>query len=572
MKIKSSLFHVVFAAVCLLGLTAGIVSTTSRMEEAGDELDKVWQTARDSGAYHYNTTIAQTTHPLPKLENVGLSSKEQRFFIEGDTNLPERAMFLKIWSQGGSLANGQNSIELRVQDGKAEGRLAGAAWQQVDNITQVFAPNQDSLSYLVAARNVLLSGQETRAGITFSRYTFDIDGPSFAEYIRQRLEEQMQRTGKLPSGLSLDVNKQYIDMKGSGEIWVGEDGLPIRQIIQLNMPPDDLRQVEAEITTDFSNWAAPTTLVVGIVRLPSTWLHSVYLTQTVQSIAMYGFAFIFLAWLIFQRGSRLAQTIVAVLVIAAMLFGPLLESQQVAAYFKENAPQASPSEPVQLDNADAELADTRNRDVIHSVPHSPTFPTGNVSTADKIEPSQSIAASTVDSDQDGLTDVQEEAVGTDPLNPDSDNDTLEDGVEVNKLGTDPLSEDSDADGLDDPEELQEGVDPLALDTNRDGQPDGLECYAVVSGADSTCEDTDNDGQKDIFDFDNDRAWHSTSRGYLAASFPYWSTSNCALRMPATCGTPSTCWIGPATIAPVKSGGFQTVSLMRLAKVPTVTCA
>ena len=65
-----------------------------------------------------------------------------------------------------------------------------------------------------------------------------------------------------------------------------------------------------------------------------------------------------------------------------------------------------------------------------------------------------------DTDNDGLTDAQESALGTDPSNPDSDGDGLKDGLEVNVYHTDPLRADSDWDGVNDGAEVQWGYDPL----------------------------------------------------------------------------------------------------------------
>lgn len=53
-----------------------------------------------------------------------------------------------------------------------------------------------------------------------------------------------------------------------------------------------------------------------------------------------------------------------------------------------------------------------------------------------------------DKDGDGLTNGQEQEIGTDPLEPDSDGDGLDDGLEV-KVGTDPLKPDTDGDGVTD---------------------------------------------------------------------------------------------------------------------------
>lgn len=65
---------------------------------------------------------------------------------------------------------------------------------------------------------------------------------------------------------------------------------------------------------------------------------------------------------------------------------------------------------------------------------------------------------TIDTDSDGLSDCDEELIGTDPKHHDTDNDSLTDYEEF-QAGTDPLKEDSDGDGLSDREELLFGFDP-----------------------------------------------------------------------------------------------------------------
>ena len=55
----------------------------------------------------------------------------------------------------------------------------------------------------------------------------------------------------------------------------------------------------------------------------------------------------------------------------------------------------------------------------------------------------------MDTDEDGLTEVQETALGTDPLLPDSDADGVSDSDEIDFYGTDALDPDTDGDGLDD---------------------------------------------------------------------------------------------------------------------------
>jgi len=95
----------------------------------------------------------------------------------------------------------------------------------------------------------------------------------------------------------------------------------------------------------------------------------------------------------------------------------------------------------------------------------------------------------VDSDGDGLTDADEDVLGTDPLDPDSDDDGLTDGDEV-ALGTDPLDADSDDDGLTDGDEVARGTSPSLPDSDSDGITDGDE---VALGTDPLDADSDDDG-------------------------------------------------------------------------------
>jgi hypothetical protein len=65
-----------------------------------------------------------------------------------------------------------------------------------------------------------------------------------------------------------------------------------------------------------------------------------------------------------------------------------------------------------------------------------------------------------DFDHDGLTNLQEFQLGTDPRNPDTDGDGLTDGQEVNVTHTNPLIADTDGDGIPDGLEVELGTDPL----------------------------------------------------------------------------------------------------------------
>ena len=81
-----------------------------------------------------------------------------------------------------------------------------------------------------------------------------------------------------------------------------------------------------------------------------------------------------------------------------------------------------------------------------------------------------------DSDLDGLSDVEEQALNSDPNNADTDSDGLKDGEEVRVHKTDPTIADTDQDGLLDGLEIRGGFDPTVA-TER--QPGNLEIRVAV---------------------------------------------------------------------------------------------
>ncbi|WP_331351788.1 PQQ-binding-like beta-propeller repeat protein [Cellvibrio sp. UBA7671] len=80
-----------------------------------------------------------------------------------------------------------------------------------------------------------------------------------------------------------------------------------------------------------------------------------------------------------------------------------------------------------------------------------------------------------DTDSDGLTALEEFNADTNPANPDTDGDLLNDGDEVEDYATDPNKQDSDGDGLSDAEELLDHQsNPLKADSDDDLINDYLE--------------------------------------------------------------------------------------------------
>ena len=105
-----------------------------------------------------------------------------------------------------------------------------------------------------------------------------------------------------------------------------------------------------------------------------------------------------------------------------------------------------------------------------------------------------------DTDGDGLNDGEEfKTFFTAPLNPDTDGDGLKDGEEVRSYKTDPVKADTDADELSDGDEISTyNTDPLNRDTDQDKLTDGVEVIQV--NTDPLNEDTDADKLTDGDEF------------------------------------------------------------------------
>ncbi|OIO52654.1 MAG: hypothetical protein AUJ11_00420 [Parcubacteria group bacterium CG1_02_44_65] len=87
-------------------------------------------------------------------------------------------------------------------------------------------------------------------------------------------------------------------------------------------------------------------------------------------------------------------------------------------------------------------------------------PVVEITLPEPVQPAETaVTPEPLDSDQDGLTDEEEAALGTNANNIDSDQDGLTDREEVKVYQTDPLNSDTDGDGYKDGEEIASGYNP-----------------------------------------------------------------------------------------------------------------
>lgn len=150
----------------------------------------------------------------------------------------------------------------------------------------------------------------------------------------------------------------------------------------------------------------------------------------------------------------------------------------------------------------AEPGDSDNDGVPNALESSTSDADGD-GAADQVDPANNnpcvpngnnAACLAYDSDGDGLTNAEEDALGTGRDNPDTDGDGLSDGVEV---GNPANPTDSDGDGI--PDVFEPGDAATDADGDDDGIPDGTE----VGGDPLSPRDTDEDGTPDYRDRDSD---------------------------------------------------------------------
>ena len=258
---KRTRTYILLAVSALIGLMALLVwpsFVTAVPFTVGQELDRAGRLAHDVGSYRYRTDVVQTTHPTARLENAGRQEESTRMTVEGAVDRASESMNMKLWAPGA----GRDGLELKIEGGQAYGRTdPDGEWNEIENPSEIFAPGGDPLGFLSAAENIRRQSGDMGLGSQtdisdLPSYTFDINGLKFAKGIRAQLEAELRRSGELPPGVTFGVARQYVDMKGRGEIWLNEDGLPSRQTIHLEFPPEKgaFDWIEADITTIFSRW------------------------------------------------------------------------------------------------------------------------------------------------------------------------------------------------------------------------------------------------------------------------------------------------------------------------------
>ncbi|MFZ0546726.1 MAG: LamG-like jellyroll fold domain-containing protein [Candidatus Promineifilaceae bacterium] len=509
---------VVAAALLLLVSHFSAAEAQAPTSSAEQTVIEAWQKAQESGRYSFRSQMAQTTYPQPKITNGGAQPDVQNLAMEGQVDMPAEALNMTLWND--LSFNPDTGLAVRVEDGSAYARRGQQGeWEEADGLTDLFAPGGDPMGFLAGVKDVTLGEERVleMGGVTLSgtQYHLELDGPAFADYMRAQLEKQLQEQGKLPAGLRLSTADVYERMVGGGDLWLNENGLPMYMTLNLEFPAQgDEERVTAVLSSNFFDYDLTQLglATTPITQSPATWLAVHVPAEKAVPAAAFGL-FLISAVILAKRYwfSKHFYRFLAVTVILSMLFSPLLQSQQVSAFFDD---QQEKKETLEEKQADAKaMVDSRK------AAETPTWEPNEEATSQLHAnlPTNFEMSTGPDSDGDGIPDEEELTYWeTDPNNIDSDGDGLEDGQEAYTIGTAPSLFDTDGDKISDGLEVggfhyasQDWyLDPLSYDSNKDNLPDGVECGVWLEDSDeydpnSACPDTDGDGTPDIFDDDND---------------------------------------------------------------------
>ncbi|MDT8305667.1 MAG: hypothetical protein RRC07_07000, partial [Anaerolineae bacterium] len=267
------------AAVIAILILPAVIARADTLNSAGQQLrslasedpptemvQRAWQNAQKAGSYRFLSDVDQTLVPRALPEMIGQQDTALHLALDGAVVLPEQAYIeLRVVGVGRS-----QSATLLRDDGQSF-MLQGGELKPVEDILNLANQTNDILGYLAAAEQVvLLDSPEGHPEL--ARYAFVVSGPRFAEYVRQQAEAELQAEPGAPAGLNLQPLPSLQSMSGQGELWVDSAGLPVRQLLDLEMPEVN-RQYGARIRmrVDLSGFGQVEALPKAVKGADGAW-------------------------------------------------------------------------------------------------------------------------------------------------------------------------------------------------------------------------------------------------------------------------------------------------------------
>lgn len=547
------LFSSVVAALILFGAQWWNATPARQTQNA-------WNNARAAGGYAFRSDIVESDVPRAELGNIGRSSVEHAYHIEGVTQLDAKRLEFSLWDDGGSVALRESAAQFRLENGRAFGRRGEQAWQAIGNFTEGIAPEGDFMAFLAGAQNVQNVGHETRDDVTFTRYTFDLNGAGFAEYVRAQTQARLQQQGALPYGLQVGLTEQYKNLRGTGEFWVGQDGLPLRLVANLEFPPQNDYIVRARITTVFSDFpnyvqyqngknfwmlavenfpyqrteefgAYASALGAFAYDAARQWTDAGanaathILARNISALGALAVVALLLYFFFRFHHKRFVYNALVIFVIVSMEASPLMQAQQASAFSAEQNAQAAAQQAQQTAQQNFQDATQKIQQANETKPQVDPLRAAydaartenslraplNLPTGGGAPDDGAAAAAPVSAQEYARVAAAINASVCDVNQPalDSDSDGLTNCEEV-LLGTNSLQGDTDSDGLADALEVvgfdfggkHWYSDPLKASALNDGMLDGQKCQ-LTNGNPNCAFSSNGDATPDLFDRDMD---------------------------------------------------------------------
>ncbi len=456
-----------------LALMVGPVATPAQPEGV---LEQAYQRVLDAGSYSLTADVEQTLIPRPLPGMIGQTDQRVDMRIEGDVTLPDYAR-LQFRMEGADF--GAPPVAL-IQDGGETFLISDGAKMPVENPAGLSAPAGDYLSYLAAAENVQPCDPADLPFAGWQCYTYDVNGPHFAEHVRDHMQTELESGEQpLPLGAELSPSPLLQRTTGHGKVWVDANGLPRRQVLDLEMPEvSDEYDAQVHMVVDlvFDEEAIQQLgqsenrpIFGGIkVHIAPADLGCLLLSLALATV------------LIALRRRRWVYGIVATSVSIIVVVTPVLQAAGVVRFQERQAQAAESIQPIAealgLSTSPAESPRLATRNSQLATRNTLAHPDLYCGAGD---PNQ-------DTDDDGLNDAAENCLGTSPYQVDSDYDQITDTLEIDGFTFGGRIWTSDA------------VNP---DSNRDGLVDTAEWPEPVGSAPEW--DPDGDGVPNLWDDDND---------------------------------------------------------------------
>jgi hypothetical protein len=500
---RGAMAGAVVVALLAVGFVASGRISGSGEVSSSDPLTAAWDRVQDAGSYHFRSDVQQASTPAATVVNAGRSGSSQSLYLEGDTDVDAGATEFSLSASAQSV--GRESLGMRVVDGVSYSREGDGEWLESAAATDQLAPTGNFLTYLSAARDVVVAGVEVEGGQLVTKYEFGLDGPAFAAVTAA----QMEQASSLAPGSRVVPSSVYEGVSGAGELWVGADGLPVRQSLSLQFPGAGGESTATSMTIDYSEYGTAT--VPGVASASASWWSADLLGGHRDALLLLAGALLLM--LIVVAGAyrfgmagwspRLAVVLAAALLgsqlvgVDASASSPVGPAGSGVSRVLGSASQAADLVDEVREYRRSELADPHVDRLAAVAPQGVvTGAIAGVALAQLGDPTDT----TTDTDDDGLTDFVEERIGTDPKLADTDGDGVSDWDEVE--GFEVLCEAN----TDDP--VRWFSDPQSPDSNDDGVIDSSEWGVDINddGSIDSSErgiDTDGDCIPDLFDDDND---------------------------------------------------------------------